>query len=506
MALREALRLAALAAAGALAALAMPPWQLWLLLAPAFAVLAFATEGMRPAAAARAGWAFGAGFFALGIGWIGESFTVDAERFGAVAPFAVAALAAGLALFPALATALAATARARGLAHAVALAGAWTLIEMLRGWVLTGFPWNLIGSTWVISDRTMQAAAFAGPFGLGLATVLAAASAAEAVRRTAAPARRLAALMALPGLAAALWIVGAARLPDGPAPETATRLRVVQPNVPQALKWDPAERRRIIGGLLALSQGGVPADVLIWPESAAPVLLQDAPGLARAIGATLPPQGIALVGAVRRDAQDRPFNSVVALDAAGEWIATYDKARLVPFGEYVPLPQLFRLSKLTEGRGDFVAGPGPVTLTLGAAPPVQPLICYEANFPGFAPAAHPEWMAALTNDAWFGSSAGPWQHLAAARLRAVERGLPMARAANTGVSAVIDPYGRIVASLAIETRGRIDGLLPAPLAPTFYARFGDWPVGALAVLMLVAAAVASRRGARAKDASEITLR
>jgi apolipoprotein N-acyltransferase len=342
----------------------------------------------------------------------------------------------------------------------------------------------------------MQATAIAGPFCLSFATVLAAAVAAGASVRAAAPAMRIAAIFALPGLAAVLWDFGAARLPGGPAPETATLLRVVQPNVPQALKWDPAERRRIVEGLLALSQGGVPPDVLIWPESAAPVLLQDAPGLARAVGATLSRRGLALVGAVRRDERGRPFNSVVALDPAGTWLATYDKARLVPFGEYVPLPWLFRLSKLTEGRGDFVAGPGPVTLTLGAAPPVQPLICYEAIFPGFTPAARPEWIAALTNDAWFGVSAGPWQHLAAARLRAVERGLPMARAANTGVSAVIDPYGRIVRSLALGTRGHIDARLPAPLAPTVYARAGDWPARALAALALVAAAIAARRRPR----------
>jgi apolipoprotein N-acyltransferase len=475
---------AVLALAGALGALAMPPWGWWPLLVPAFGVLTVAIESARTRrAAAVRGWLFGAGFFGVGIGWVAVSFRVDP----ALAPFgppAAAMLAAGLAVFVAGAAALVREAVRRGAPGPLALAGAWTLLELARAHALSGFPWNFAASVWSFADAPLQAIALVGPYGLGFLTIAAAAAAARA--RSGALLRRVAALGALPALAVALWTFGTLRLPTIEPPATGPMLRIVQPGVDQRLKWDPAERDRILATLIGLSTAGAPPDLLVWPESATPVLLQDAPALAQAIGGALAPGGVALVGAVRRDETGRVFNSVVALDATGSWRAVYDKARLVPFGEFVPLRGLLRFGTLTAGRIDFTPGPGPVVMQVDGAPPFQPLICYEAIFPAFRPAERPAWLLNVTNDAWFGLSAGPWQHLASARMRAVEQGLPLVRAANTGVSVVTDAYGRVLARLGLGEQGVLDVPLPSPLEqPTPYARLGDLPAVAAALLALL---------------------
>jgi apolipoprotein N-acyltransferase len=272
-------------------------------------------------------------------------------------------------------------------------------------------------------------------------------------------------------------------------------LRLVQPNIAQTEKWKPESRLAILGEFLRLSaeptpdapHGLGPKSIVVWPESALAIFLAREPYVLSAISRILPEGALLITGSVRGEpGPDSPpdrlqffYNSLYAVNSDGRIIATYDKFHLVPFGEYLPFHRWLArigLHKLTKLQGSFDTGPGPVTLTLPGVPPVSPLICYEIIFPGavVSPGERPDWIVNVTNDAWFGPSSGPYQHLSQARLRAVEQGLPVARAANTGISAVIDAYGRIVAEKALNTGGVVEAALPPPLAATPYARFGDW--------------------------------
>ncbi len=280
------------------------------------------------------------------------------------------------------------------------------------------------------------------------------------------------------------------------------RLRIVQGNVPQTMKWQPSERDRIVRRYLSISALGRPSDITvqIWPETALPVDLANDSARRAVVAAALPERSVLLTGSVRfsggAEGAQQPRNSLLAISDAGELLAAYDKVRLVPFGEYMPLRWLLPFEKLAQGRGDFARGPGPVTVSVPGVPPFQPLICYEAIFPGWTAkngAARAQWLLNVTNDAWFGRSSGPYQHFQMARTRAVERGLPLVRAANTGISAVVDPLGRVTARLGLDETGFLDAALPAPLVTgTPYSRFGEAIVLAMAMLV-VAASVIMRR-------------
>jgi len=490
---------------GALSAFALAP----LLVVPAgvaaFGGLWFLLERTASLRGAFAlGWLFGLGSFLVGLSWITEAFSVDAARFGALALPALAALSAGLALFPAVsvATARLLAGRAGGVLLALALAASWVAGEWLRGTVFTGFPWNIAGHAWGGSDAGLQAAALVGIHGLGLLAVLAAVLAGVAVRqRRVGPALAAVVVIALP------WAWGAARLADAtPAEVPDIRLRLVQPNIPQDLKWAEGERERILGRLLALSAAPAPDGVapthVIWPESAVPYLLAEAPAIRAAVARIVPPGGALLTGAVRQtiaaDGGPGLLNSLVALDGSGEITAAYDKIRLVPFGEYQPFRRLLAdLPKLTVGTVDFIPGPPRQAMGVAGLPAFWPLICYEAIFPTTLPAhgPMPGWILTVTNDAWFGTSWGPYQHALAARLRAIELGLPLVRVANSGISLVTDAMGRERARLPLATEGVLDLPLPAALAgATPYARFGDLPF-AIGVVALAGLALAGGRRA-----------
>jgi apolipoprotein N-acyltransferase len=269
------------------------------------------------------------------------------------------------------------------------------------------------------------------------------------------------------------------------------RLRLVQGDIAQTLKWQPEQRARWFRRYLELSAR--PADhikAIIWPESATPYPLDREPEARRLIARVVPPGGLLLTGSARFDLESKPpraWNSLFALDDTGRILAVYDKHELVPFGEFLPFRTVLGrlgLEKLTQGSIDFQPGPGRVTLTLPGLPPFSPLICYEAIFPGRVvdPHARPDWLLNVTNDAWFGRSSGPYQHLAMARFRAIEEGLPLVRAANTGISVVVDPYGRVQARLDLDVTGVLDAALPAPLPEPPFARLGLWPVAVAACL------------------------
>ncbi|MBL9055757.1 MAG: apolipoprotein N-acyltransferase, partial [Rhodobacteraceae bacterium] len=353
------------------------------------------------------------------------------------------------------------------------LVAALTLAEMLRGHVLTGFPWALPGHVW-FHTPVLQGAALFGGYGLTLLTLLAAAGLASL--------RWPGALMAV-ALVAAGWVWGLIALsqPDPAAP--GVTLRLVQPNAEQRLKWDPDLAATHFDRLLRLSapQGAVP-DLVVWPETALPYLLDRHPEIAGMIAAAAGGAPVAL--GLQRVAGEQAWNSLTVIAPDGTETARYDKAHLVPFGEYIPAGDLaYRLFGLrafaSQAGAGYTAGPGAVVLDLGPRlGGVLPLICYEAVFPQDirAAASRPGWLLQVTNDAWFGTLTGPFQHAALARLRAMEFGLPLARAANTGVTAVYDARGRQVAALPFGTEGALDVALPGALPATLYARFGEIPV------------------------------
>ena len=502
------------ALAGVLAVGALPPLFVVPLAIPAFTAFVWLLAGVTTKKGAFGlGWAFGFGYFAAGLYWVTNALLTDPERFGWMAPFAVPALAAGLALFIGLVGLATHLSRTRGVARVLVLAIAWTVSEWLRGFVLTGFPWNPIGSLWAFSDAMIQSASVVGVFGLGFLTVAAAAMPAALGQRLE-PARAMPAAasgwrrwrpVALAWLVLAVVFVGGVARLVGAAPGYVpeVRLRIVQANIEQAAKWRDRLRLRHLEHHLRLTKapGYERITHVIWPETAIPYFLSVDPARRKLVAGVVPKGGLVITGAVRRTVR-RPrkfWNSLHAIDGSGRIVASYDKHHLVPFGEYMPLKEYLPIKKIAGGDGEFSPGPGAVTLALPGLPPVSPLICYEAIFPGAVVAPgprRPAWLLNLTNDGWFGRSAGPHQHLAAARFRAVEEGLPLVRAANTGISAVFDAHGREIARLGLNREGVLDAPLPRALSGrTIYGAIGDW---ALLILLALAAGLAYWMARRAR--------
>jgi apolipoprotein N-acyltransferase len=456
---------------GVLAAGALPPLHL-------VPVLAFAVPGLlalvgaqRDARrAASIGFWFGFGHHLVGLYWITEAIMIESARFWWLVPIAVPLLAAALAVFI-VAPCVAAWYAAPGWRRVLAFAGAWVLSDLARQFFASGFPWNPWGSVWaapyVAGDVFQQPAAYIGVHGLTLATLLIAATPALGRRAMLGGAAALAAWAGF-----GIWRLGW----DAEAAPGLTAV-LVQGNVAQGQKWDPQIAQEQFRRHLDLTHDGVghagdgPV-VVIWPETAAGAFLLETRADARAAIMDATGGAPALVGSVRFDADRRPRNSLMALRDAGPPQAIYDKWHLVPFGEYQPAWALLPIQVVPGG--GFAAGPGPVTMHVTGLPPAGPLICYEAIFSGQVVDSHdrPDWLVNVTNDAWFGNSTGPRQHLAAARLRAVEEGLPLVRAANTGISAVFDAFGRETARLGMDQQGVVVATVPGKLPPTPYARFG----------------------------------
>jgi apolipoprotein N-acyltransferase len=481
------------ALAGALAALALPPLHIIPVLLVSFPILLTQIiAATRPREAARRGFWFGFGYHLIGLYWITEAILFEAARFWWFVPLAVPALSAVLAVFIAIPCGLAwyATRGSGRVSPAVVmvLAGGWVLGDLARQFVATGFPWNPLGSVWAfpgrLGDVMLQPAALISVHGMTLVTIVLAC----------APALRWRGRAACLGLLLA-WIgFGVSRAFAPPPPDQPLRVVLVQGNVPQGQKWDPGLRNAVFERYLRLTADAVrdagPGPlVVVWPETASPFLMD---ATARAAIATASQGQTALIGAVRFDEQDRPRNSLFAITGAGDIAAIYDKWHLVPFGEYQPSWARIGI-QLVPGNG-FAFGPGPETLHIGGVPPVGPLICYEAIFPGQVvnETDRPDWMVNVTNDAWFGTSSGPRQHLAAARLRAVEEGLPLLRAANTGISVAFDSRGHEIARIGMEQMGTRTVTLPGPASRTVFARFG-LPLPGLLALGLVAIGLSTGR-------------
>jgi apolipoprotein N-acyltransferase len=511
IALRGWRRVILATAAGVLSALAMAPWFAFPVLWVSLPVLVWLIDGSARtrrigdlAAAAIVGWSFGFGYFVAGLWWIGAAFFVEADRFAWLMPVAVIGLPAYLALFWALGTATARLLWSESSSRILVFATALSLAEWLRGHALTGFPWNAFGYALVPTPTMMQSAALVGLWGLTLAAFVVFAAPAALVPVGGAPRSggRL-----LVGFALTLFVAHAAfgvvRL-AGTADQVSggTRLRIVQPAIPQDEKWLDDNADAIFALQLELSETGSGPeddpierfDLVVWPESAFPFYLDERQDALVALADLLPMGTTLISGAARLPTRgggetDRVFNSILVIGDEGEVIDGYDKVHLVPFGEYLPFQSALEsigLRQLTGVPGGFAAGPGRRTIPLANAPAFGPLICYEIVFPGAATEAgrRPGWLLNVTNDAWYGDTPGPRQHFHQARLRAVEEGLPLVRAANTGISAILDAYGNVIASLGVDEMGVVDGFLPATGSPTLYSRYGDltfW-ISALGIL------------------------
>ncbi len=484
---------------GALAAASLPPIDMTPVLLISFPGLIWLSDGNTGYKSAFAlGWSFGFGFFVAGLYWIAAALFVDIGQFWWLVPFAVAGFPAVLAIFTGVAVAasyaLCQSLRLGGTERVLALVFCWCTAEWLRGHVLTGFPWNLIGYAWSGAFpgglAMLQFASLFGIYGLSLLTVLIACLPARLGDFSGRRWQSLLVAILLVALPAG-W--GAYRLSHGHTGDVpGVTLRLVQPSIPQTFKNDPAQLLGNFRRLFALStpSGSPPPTAIIWPEDAAPPFLDRDGGARQAIAQAAAPNGYVITGTTRTDPPpDNPvhvWNSLAAIDHEGTIRASYDKFHLVPFGEYVPLRDILPIQKITPGTIDFSTGDGPHTITLPGLPPFSPLICYEAIFPGAVvdPAHRPDWLLNITDDAWYGNTSGPFQSVAIARLRAIEEGLPLARDGDNGISAMFDPYGRVVARLDLDAVGALDVSLPLPLPPTLYSRWGDMPYFVGLLLMI----------------------
>ncbi len=483
-------------ALGAAAAAALPPLNAIPVLLVSFPGLLWLCEtSPRRRDAFVVGWWFGLGHFLIGFYWLANAFLVDAERFAWMIPIAVVALPAVLAVFPALAVAAQRTIGLRGGGAIFTFAVIWTASEWARGHLLTGFPWNLMGYSWTFSVEVLQITAVFGIYGLSLITIALAGLPATFGDPGA---RRSSVKLHLVGVVVmvALWSYGHVRLAAAPSlAESDVTIRIVQANIAQADKWKPEHRDRNFRRYLQMSGAEGFPDLIVWPETAAPYFMSREARRRRAIADILPDGSFLVTGAPRisphSEKDVRVWNSVVAIDRSGDVLAIYDKFHLVPFGEYLPLRPLLRLlgvDKLVYGPVDYSAGNGPTVLSLGTVPTFGPLICYEAIFPGAVVerSVRPSWLLNVSNDGWYGISAGPHQHFAMARVRSVEEGLPLVRAANTGVSGVVDSFGRVVARIGLDEAGTVDVPLPHRIeSETFFGRFGDLATLCLATLVVV---------------------
>ena len=510
------------ALAGALLAMGLPPYGLWPLAflgLPLFLVLLETGKQARWRSGFGLGWLFGLGYFALALHWIGYAFFVEADTYLWMMPFMLGALSGGMAVYWALAAVLAKRFGGSGLRLVLAFSACLAVAEWLRGRLFTGFPWAAPGLLVDGMGGVAQAAALIGMTGLTLFVVLWASLPYLVLsgQRRGAMAAGLALLLLLP----ALWGWGELRLKgatDAMMPGIA--IRIVQPNLPQEQKWRDDNARQILDDLEQMSALPTPerpdgiAGIthVIWPESAVPFLIDESPAAKAELKPLLGGRTALITGAVRLDRKgegEEPdaHNSIIVFDGTAEPVARYDKWRLVPGGEFLPFAWALEplgFQQVVQTPGSFVPGPGPRTVTLPGGLRAGLTICYEAVFPDrlVDAADRPNVIINVTNDGWFGRSTGPWQHLAQARLRTIEQGLPMIRAANTGISAIIDPYGRTLRMLPLMQKGVVDSPLPMAISPPPYARWGDFWLLLLTVLAVSGAFLVDKSTSGRKNSAQ----
>lgn len=518
--------------AGAVGALSMPPLFVLIALFIAMPVLVWALDGAEQPVgllgkvfgpAFRIGFFFGLGYFLVAIHWVGAAFFVDGGAMLIAMPFAVLALASGLALFWAFGVAGAHLFWSTGPARIFALAAGLSLAEFARGHLFTGFPFDLLGYALTANIEMMQGASLVGVYGLtAVAVVL---SATPALVWPAADRSLIARLVPLFAAIAAIALQfawGHQRLGStNVVPHEDMVVRIVQPVVPQDIKWQSFAREETVTRLLDLSairthpedRGLDDVTHLIWPEAALPFYLSEEPEYLARIARTLPDDVVLLTGAPReaygtegRTAENaKPYNSILAFNAQGEVISSYDKTHLVPFGEYLPFDDQLRalgLSQMVHGSDGWAHGDARRLMTLPDTPAFLPLICYEAIYSGGLGSAveGAQILLVATNDAWFDGTVGISQLFHHARVRTVEEGLAMVRAANSGISAIIDPLGRVTVQMAAGKVGAIKGTPTQPIEAPLFARMRHLPfyllAGACALIGLAGAIL--ERGKRGR--------
>ncbi len=469
---------------GAVLTLAFAPFDLWPLAAIAlsgFFVILNATSS-RTHCLLRT-YCFGYGFFMAGTWWMAKALLVDAAQFGWLVPFCVIGLTGVYALWFLAFGALYWFTRTRNIIlNLLRFTILWVLVEYLHSLGMFGFPWNLAGYIALSSLRMSQFASLFGVYGLSFVVVLMALM--PVLFLNPQPKKyQIFGVSILLGLPLVLYAFGMIRMEQEPAMSDA-RVRVVQAAIPQAVKWTnegKLDSLDLHARLSRVATDGPPPRIVIWPESAFPFTLYEGSSWPSRLATLVPHHGTLITGTVRAEEVEgvtQFYNSIVAIDWAGYIAAAYDKHQLVPFGEFVPFRALLPMNKITPGAVDFLRGKGPQTLAINGVPPFSPLVCYEAVFADFAThhSMRPAWLLNVTNDGWYGNTPGPYQHFAMARMRAVEQGLPLVRAANNGISAVVDPYGQILRMLHLNARGVIDQTLPKPLHPTLYSQFKEIPL------------------------------
>ena len=493
---------------GALSAFALPPWSFLPLIIPAFTGFLWLIDAAEKSPypfsrSAITAWFFGFGHFFVGMHWIAEPFLVDATRHSWLIPFVLLGLSGGLAIFIAITVVLLTFCNRifllSPIARVLLFSVIWVFIEWVRSWLFTGFPWNFIGYIWSTNIEVMQMAAFVGVLGISLLTVIAAGMPAILGIRGGYKNIFIVLLFTI-FLPSTLWGAGALRLGGAPNYHSSDRLnmvpevnlRIVQANIPQNKKWKPQYQESNLQRHVLLSEDellSLPTHV-IWPEATVPPIKVYGDYVRLVAKNFISPGGALITGAVRRGgATDQDlWNSVLFINDLGKNIALYDKSDLVPFGEYVPFRSILPIDKLVPGHGDFISGTSRKTIKIPGLPPVSPLICYEGIFSGrtYISDDRPDWLLSLTNDAWFGSYAGPQQHFAITIFRSIEEGLPLVRAANTGISAIVDPYGRIIKMLDVGVEGVINSGLPRALKKqTLYAKWGNVTSAGLIGLVII---------------------
>ncbi len=476
---------------GILASLAFAPYFIWPLLILGLSVLFyFLNTATSKKQAALFGLSFGFGMGVCSFSWISHALLIDNGSFALFIPIALSGLGIFLGLFfmiPAILAFLSPSGYKRWLAFAC-----WfVLFEWIRSWFLTGFPWNLIGSIWTDYPSILQFAAVMGVYGLSLITVLV--FTAPALLPDKKP-------ILITGITFALIIGdGMLRLYQAvPEDVFGVKLRLVQPNIQQTLKWNPQRAAENMSNLIRLSREKNDAIThVIWPETAVPYLLENNPDERLRLMGAVRQGGTLLTGAMRIVSKEKRLlaNSIFILNDLADIVGYADKSHLVPFGEYVPLRGILPFDKIVPISSDFVAGIGPETRHVPKAPPASLLVCYEIIFPhAVTQGKHrPEWIINVTNDGWYGDSAGPHQHLGMAQLRAVEEGIPVVRAANTGISAVISPYGELLKTLPLNKEGIIDSALPRAIQVPIYAQLGNIPLFVLIFTGLLFAGIKRKK-------------
>lgn len=476
--------------AGALVTLALPPYNILLPLFFSFPILLFLIDKTSSLTQAFwIGWAFGFGNFVTGLYWISYSLLVEPDKFAWLIPFAISLVPAVLAVYIGLVAVFMGFVQTRAYSRVIIFAAAWTILEILRGNLFTGFPWNLIGYVWSDNLAVLQSTSLFGIYGLSFVSIVI--FSAPYAFFTAHKDRkfgRVAPVLVIIGLLTVMWGWGDYRIKNNPTEYTDTNVHLIQANIKQHLKWDENQRFGNFMTHIDLSQDVIKGqdtenekNYFVWSETSIPYLLEKEPALLELIEASLPDNSYVFTGALRAEREEddyiRVWNSLYTIKGNGEIVGNYDKSRLVPFGEFVPFRRFLPsfVKKITHGTSDFSSGEGSTTIKIDGVEPFSPLICYEIIFPEYVvnkDKGRPSWLLNVTNDAWFGESSGPYQHLAMARVRSIEYGVPLIRVANTGVSAVVDSYGRVVGALKLNERGTISSKMPSVSGNTIYSGVG----------------------------------